>query len=273
LFSFNLYAQNHDFTYCYDCSAPSKKALAESMVNYPGTKLITIINRSNRNLTTFKVIRTVEPGINTVDAMEQPTPEGLSNLINNIYHMMDDLKSETSTPIDVTLLPGYGNPNFPTTAHNLVNNNLAQQWLINGTSDYLSSIGNGTTLDTSGTFLTGIIVRLVNLVGQAELINVQYTIEFAEGSIVVIQIDSLSIDGNSLNAIVNVVQKPNSMRDSEGNLIPDTAEGLSNSSYYFSSPSNIAYWGSLISRLTSYMTGFGQVCTWTSEFHVQCESQ
>jgi len=272
LLSFNLYAQDFGFAYCYDCSARGKKALAKSKLTYPGTKTITIINRSTRNLTTFKVIRIVEPGINTVNALEQPTPISLSDLIDDVHLMMDNLKSDAIEPIDVSLLPGYGNPNFPTVAHNLVNSNLARQWLINGVSDYLSSVANSTTLDTAGTFTTATIAKVINKIGEGELVDIEYTFKFDDGSTVVMKVNAVTIDGNSLSAIINVVQKPNSMRDSEGNPIPETAEDLSNSSYYLANPGNIAYWGSLVNRLRAAMAGFGQVCSWESENHVVCES-
>jgi len=272
LFSFNLFAQDYGFAYCYVCTPQGKKALAEAKVKHSGSKIITIINHSTRNLTSFKVIRIIEPGINTVDASEITTPTDISELIDDVYVMVDTLKSEATNPINVRDLPGYGNPNFPTAAHKLVENNLAQQWLINAVSDHLTLIANKSNIGAAKTKLPIAVAALYKLVDKGELAGTEFSFVFDDGSSVDMRIDHLALDGTTWNPVINVVQKPNSLRDSEGNPIPDTAEGLSNTSYYLGNPGNIAYWGSLVNRLRAMMAGFGQVCSWESENHVHCEA-
>jgi hypothetical protein len=272
IFSFNLYAHDYGFAYCYVCTPQNKKTLAEAKVNHSRSKIMTIINHSTRNLTTYKVNRIVAPETYTVNTFEIATPSEISELIDDVYVMVDALKNEASNPINVRDLPGYGNPNFPTVAHNLVDNNLAQQWLINAVSDHLTLIANSSSIGTTGTSLATAIAILINLVGSDELTGVEFIFVFDEGSSVVMKINELTIDGTTWKPVINVVQKPNSLRDSEGNPIPDTTEDFSDISYYLGNPGNIAYWGNLVNRLRAVMAGFGQVCSWESENHVHCEA-
>lgn len=262
-------SNNYDVTYCYTCDMADMERRAAAMLGEAEHKTVAVINYRTDAITSFSVIDASEPGFYSIIAAPTATPADFRQLIEETIQKFRAIKAIGT--ISTAVLPGSHRSNFPRTAHELVGDGNSRSMVLNGFSSYLEAQSSNSSSTAAG----HVIVSLVNkLVGNKELMGVDYVIQFPDGSSVKVKISRVSTNGSSGDLMFYEEYIPDSMVDSEGNNLPFDPKDLAGRQYSVGGGSggaaNILAWRSMLNRLRSLGYFRGMNCEWEDDSHVVC---
>ncbi|WP_154223780.1 hypothetical protein [Marinicella rhabdoformis] len=261
---------NYDVTYCYTCTLSDMKAKAKyKLANY-NSKTVFVINAHTDEVNTFEVTKEVEPGFYHIFVRKITGPSNEKMIVENTIQNFKLLKNINADPITFQQLHYRNTRNFPVTAHMMVSSPNAVGQLVFSVSSLLSERASESLLNSIDRQVSGIANKVI---GDKELRGEVYHIKFNDGSTVEVIVTGVDIDGNNKNPIVRVSKVEGSMKDSEGNILPDDANGLIGQQFDLGGgggDANIAAWMSMLNRLRSVGHVSGNRCYWENENQVIC---